>query len=188
MDWLFLCCFCPIIFSALVLLLKPQGDCQTRPSCRIWGGSLGQPGKTWASSSAPHHIAESTNAAAVGSTSNRRECTVLKCCQCEPQDICRTVLVWLPGYVWWLANVVKSEEEAADTGSLLTHFICLVLGLLSIKQMERIAWFHAWRKTFQRSFPKLRPGLSDLSPSRCSFKNVMEAWPPWHVIGAILIG
>ena len=33
--------------------------------------------------------------------------------------------------------VVKSEEEAADTGSLLTHFICLALGLLSIKQMER---------------------------------------------------
>ena len=33
--------------------------------------------------------------------------------------------------------VVKSEEEAADTGSLLTHFICLALGLLSIKQMAR---------------------------------------------------
>ena len=33
--------------------------------------------------------------------------------------------------------VVKSEEEAADTGSLLTHFICLALGLLSIKQMEK---------------------------------------------------
>ena len=30
--------------------------------------------------------------------------------------------------------VVISEEEAADTGSLLTHFICLALSLLSIKQ------------------------------------------------------
>ena len=30
-----------------------------------------------------------------------------------------------------------SRKKAADTGSLLTHFICLALGLLSMKQMER---------------------------------------------------
>ena len=33
--------------------------------------------------------------------------------------------------------VVISRKKAADTGSLLTHFICLALGLLSMKQMER---------------------------------------------------
>ena len=33
--------------------------------------------------------------------------------------------------------VVISRKKAADTGSLLTHFICLTLGLLSMKQMER---------------------------------------------------
>ena len=33
--------------------------------------------------------------------------------------------------------VVISRVKAADTGSLLTHFICLALGLLSMKQMER---------------------------------------------------
>ena len=32
---------------------------------------------------------------------------------------------------------VISRKKAADTGSLLTHFICLALSLLSIKQMER---------------------------------------------------
>ena len=41
------------------------------------------------------------------------------------------------GFYRALAPVVKSEEEAADTGSLLTHFICLALSLLSMKQMER---------------------------------------------------
>ena len=30
-----------------------------------------------------------------------------------------------------------SRKKAADTGSLLTHFICLVLSLSSMKQMER---------------------------------------------------
>ena len=34
-------------------------------------------------------------------------------------------------------SVVISRKKAADTGSLLTHFICLALGLLSMKQMER---------------------------------------------------
>ena len=34
-------------------------------------------------------------------------------------------------------GVVISRKKAADTGSLLTHFICLALGLLSMKQMER---------------------------------------------------
>ena len=33
--------------------------------------------------------------------------------------------------------VVISRKKAADTGSLLNHFICLALGLLSMKQMER---------------------------------------------------
>ena len=33
--------------------------------------------------------------------------------------------------------VVISRKKATDTGSLLTHFICLALGLLSMKQMER---------------------------------------------------
>ena len=32
---------------------------------------------------------------------------------------------------------VIPRKKAADTGSLLTHFICLALGLLSMKQMER---------------------------------------------------
>ena len=35
------------------------------------------------------------------------------------------------------SSVVISRKKAADTGSLLTHFICLALGLLSMKQMER---------------------------------------------------
>ena len=30
-----------------------------------------------------------------------------------------------------------SRKKAADTGSLLTHFICLALGLLTMKQKER---------------------------------------------------
>ena len=34
-------------------------------------------------------------------------------------------------------GVVISRKKATDTGSLLTHFICLALGLLSMKQMER---------------------------------------------------
>ena len=29
------------------------------------------------------------------------------------------------------------RKKAADTGSLLTHFICLALGLLTMKQMEK---------------------------------------------------
>ena len=33
--------------------------------------------------------------------------------------------------------VVISRKKAADTGSFLTHFICLALGLLSMEQMER---------------------------------------------------
>ena len=37
----------------------------------------------------------------------------------------------------YLGHVVISRKKAADTGSLLTHFICLALGLLSMKQMER---------------------------------------------------
>ena len=37
----------------------------------------------------------------------------------------------------WADPVVISRKKAADTGSLLTHFICLALGLLSMKQMER---------------------------------------------------
>ena len=36
-----------------------------------------------------------------------------------------------------VSPVVISRKKAADTGSLLTHFICLALGLLSMKQMER---------------------------------------------------
>ena len=36
-----------------------------------------------------------------------------------------------------MGRVVFSRKKAADTGSLLTHFICLALGLLSMKQMER---------------------------------------------------
>ena len=44
---------------------------------------------------------------------------------------------FLPNHVEGHQIVVKSEEEAADTGSLLTHFICLVLSLLSMKQMEK---------------------------------------------------
>ena len=36
------------------------------------------------------------------------------------------------------------RKKAAETGSLLTHFICLVLGLLIIKQMEKNCMIHAW--------------------------------------------
>ena len=36
-----------------------------------------------------------------------------------------------------MSIVVILRKKAADTGSLLTHFICLALGLLSMKQMER---------------------------------------------------
>ena len=36
-----------------------------------------------------------------------------------------------------ISIVVISRKKAADTGSLLTHIICLALGLLSMKQMER---------------------------------------------------
>ena len=43
----------------------------------------------------------------------------------------------------FLRLVVISRKKAADTGSLLTHFICLALSLLTI---------HAWRKTLQPSF------------------------------------
>ena len=41
------------------------------------------------------------------------------------------------GEMWKSNVVVISRKKAADTGSLLTHFICLALGLLSMKQMER---------------------------------------------------
>ena len=41
-------------------------------------------------------------------------------------------------------GVVISRKKAADTGSLLTHFICLALGPLSMKQMERNGIIHAW--------------------------------------------
>ena len=33
----------------------------------------------------------------------------------------------------YTTHVVISRKKAADTGSLLTHFICLALGLLSMK-------------------------------------------------------
>ena len=53
-------------------------------------------------------------------------------------------------FLWWrdgdieqdpvdhrMLVVVISRKKDADTGSLLTHFICLALGLSSMKQMER---------------------------------------------------
>ena len=76
--------------------------------------------------------------------------------------------------------VVISRNKAADTGSLLTHFICLALGLLSVKQMERnciisrVEWLLA-------GYRNMLPGVSSLfsPPTRDSIR---EAWPPWHVI------
>ena len=61
--------------------------------------------------------------------------------------------------------VVISEEEAADTGSLLTHFICLALSLLTIKQMEKNCMIHAWRP-HQLLTLRRPPGSDSLSGRR----------------------
>ena len=61
--------------------------------------------------------------------------------------------------------VVISEEEAADTGSLLTHFICLALSLLTIKQMEKNCMIHAWRPHQLLSLRR-PPGSDSLSGRR----------------------
>ena len=56
------------------------------------------------------------------------------------------------------ASVVISRKKVADTGSLLTHFICLVLGLLSMKQMERNCIIHAWSDSLAGYLINMLPG------------------------------
>ena len=73
--------------------------------------------------------------------------------------------------------VVISRKKAADTGSLLTHFICLALGLLSMKQMERNCIIsHVERLVSWISIDML-PGVSG-SSLLCTLDCIREAWPP----------
>ena len=78
------------------------------------------------------------------------------------------------------------RKKAAETGSLLTHFICLALNLFTMKQMERIVSLHAWRD------PSARPISSEPLGFCLSFRstrgNIREAWPPRRAIEATLIG
>ena len=70
-----------------------------------------------------------------------------------------------------------SRKKAADTGSLLTHFICLALGLLSMKQMERNCFISRVERLVSWISIDMLPGVSDLffPPTRDSIR---EAWPP----------
>ena len=85
---------------------------------------------------------------------------------------------FLPNHVEGHQIVVKSEEEATDTGSLLTHFICLALGLLSIKQMERHCIITRVERARQPS--SLKGGASGfcLFFPASTLKSIREAWPP----------
>ena len=74
--------------------------------------------------------------------------------------------------------VVISRKKAADTGSLLTHFICLALGLLSMKQMERNCIISRVERLsaaylIVRELPQF---LLSLGCVRCD--SIREAWPP----------
>ena len=70
--------------------------------------------------------------------------------------------------------VVISRKKAADTGSLLTHFICLALGSISMKQEElynftrgaTLSWISQYAAG---SFCLFSPPTRD---------SIREAWPP----------
>ena len=76
--------------------------------------------------------------------------------------------------------VVISRKKAADTGSLLTHFICLALGLLSMKQMERNCIISRAERLLA-GYLNMLPGVS-APPPWGAFDSILEAWPPWRVI------
>ena len=92
--------------------------------------------------------------------------------------------------------VVKSGEEAADTGSLLTHFICLALSLLPMKRMEKhcIIKLHAQRRPVSRPpsrrgplgstvFPRLH---AQKHPGGVASMTRDRGYPDWLVLSALL--
>ena len=74
-------------------------------------------------------------------------------------------------------RVVISRKKAADTGSLLTHFICLALSLLTIKQMEKNCIISRVERPVSRPISSQRLGSS--GPYLfVSLQSLREAWPP----------
>ena len=69
-----------------------------------------------------------------------------------------------------------SRKKAADTGSLLTHFICLALGLLSMKQMERNCIISHVERLLA-GYRNMLPGVSACFPPPTR-DSIREAWPP----------
>ena len=98
-------------------------------------------------------------------------------------------------HIW--NSVVKSEEEAADTGSLFTHFICLALSLLSMKQMERHCIITRVERARQPSslkpsslsrylpvFPRL---YAQKHPGGVASMTRDRGYPDWLVLSARLL-
>ena len=84
-------------------------------------------------------------------------------------------------------DVVKSKGRRPPTHRIAFNSLYLFsLGLLSMRQMARHCLISRVEK--DPSAPKLRLGRSGCVSPLCVQKNVMEAWPPRHVIEATLIG
>ena len=86
------------------------------------------------------------------------------------------------------------SEEAADTGSLLTHFICLALSLLSIKQMEENCIFTRVERARQPSSLKgasrsltLFPVDARKHPGGVASMTRDRGYPDWLVLSARLL-
>ena len=94
---------------------------------------------------------------------------------------------WVVCWSWWgsLGRVLKPHpsvccdfprKKAAGTGSLLTHFICLALGLLTMKQMEKNCIISRVER-LSAGYRNMLPGVSAcfLRPRAIVIR---EAWPP----------
>ena len=76
-----------------------------------------------------------------------------------------------------VTTVVISRKKAADTGSLLTHFICLTLGLLSMKQMERNCIISRVERLLAGYLNMLNMQYAFWSFSPRTRDSILEAWP-----------
>ena len=74
--------------------------------------------------------------------------------------------------------VVISRKKAGDTGSLLTHFICLALGLLSMKQMERNCIISRMERLSAEYLTNTLLPQFLFFPGLCALDSIRESWPP----------
>ena len=77
-----------------------------------------------------------------------------------------------------------SRKKAADTGLLLTHFICF--SQLSTKQMERNCIIHAWSDSVAKYLIEMLP-VKFLASSAC-VRSIVSGRRGLYDVGCTLIG